>query len=299
MMHPKARKTAPPPTWLGLYRIEAERWGESADQYDAFEKKWRFYGTVADALLSRLPLKDDSKVLELACGTGVCTLKAASSVPRGNVVALDFSAAMLAAARKNAAEAEVTNVTFVQGDAGQISKLLKGRTFDFAVCNSAFWHFPEPERVLAGMRELLTSSGEFAVSIPSWVDPDDAGREEIRTKIRDILQKHGVRSDEIETRRRGERRREGLLPVFARCGFEVNETSFEFAVTPESRQEWRRISAFSGNRWWAWTDNLDAEVRKEIREAADEWRKKNVADGPLLSRWRLLVAHPLPGWSPK
>ena len=137
-----------------MNRARPETWGESAEQYDAFEKKWHFYGTVADALLHQLPLKSDSRVLELACGTGVCTLKAANLVPNGSVIALDFSRAMLATARKNAAAAGVSNVTFVQGDASQVSELLSGRRFDFVVCNSAFWHFPEPEKVLAGVREL-------------------------------------------------------------------------------------------------------------------------------------------------
>jgi ubiquinone/menaquinone biosynthesis C-methylase UbiE len=145
-----------------LSHIRLDAWNDSARQYDAFEKRWNFYGAVADAMISQLQIKEDSRVLELACGTGACTLKLANIARSGKVVALDFSEGMLSVARENAAAAGASNVTFVHGDAGDVSRLLAGQKFDFAVCNSAFWHFPEPEKVLAGLRELLTESGEFA-----------------------------------------------------------------------------------------------------------------------------------------
>ena len=133
------------------------------------------------------------------------------------------------------------------------------------------------------------------------MNPDRVVREEIRTKIKEILQKHGVAPDEIGMARESRLQREELLLLFDRCGFEVREIPFEFAVTLESRREWRRISVFSEGRWWDWAEaeSLDPEVRKEIREAIDEWRKRNVESDRLTSRWRLLVAHPIPGWSPQ
>ena len=66
-----------------------DAWNNSARQYDSYEKKWHFYGSVADAMIRQLPIKEDSRVLELACGTGACTLKLAKIARTGKVVALD------------------------------------------------------------------------------------------------------------------------------------------------------------------------------------------------------------------
>ncbi|MFL5777587.1 MAG: class I SAM-dependent methyltransferase [Chloroflexota bacterium] len=49
--------------------------------------------------LGRLPLRGDEVVLDAGCGTGRVTERLAERLPRGRVVALDGSAAMLASAR--------------------------------------------------------------------------------------------------------------------------------------------------------------------------------------------------------
>ncbi len=282
-----------------MYRIQPETWGSSAQQYDSFEKKWHFYGTVADAMLRELPLKEDSRVLELACGTGVCTLKLAAIARRGEVVALDFAEAMIETARKNTIEAGFSNVDFVRGDAAEASRLLSGRKFDFAVCNSAFWHFPEPRKVLDGLRGLLSPSGEFALTSPSWVEVDSPARDEIRAKIREILLRNSVKPDDIDKAREQARQRSSradLSSLFREHRFEHREVQFEFSSTLESRLEWRQIPVFSSNRWMQWADNLDPSVQKEIREEMEAWRRTNPGRDPLLSRWKVYIARPVPGW---
>jgi len=275
---------------LSESRLDA--WNTSARQYDTYEKKWHFYGTVADAMLRQLPLRDDSRVLELACGTGVCTMKIAKLVRAGKVVALDFSEGMLEVAKENAAAAGAANVAFVRGDAGEISSLFAGQKFDFAVCNSAFFHFPEPERVLAGLRELLTDSGEFALTLPSWKDGNTESREALRSKLREVLVKRGVTQEEIE-KAAAERPRMSLdiLALLRRCGFQVREVALEFDVSQDSRDEWRNISVFSGNRhrYWQWP-GLDPEAQAAIRDEITEWRLANLPRGGGLSRWRIYVA---------
>src|SRR5208282_5414950 len=221
-----------PPTRLAA-------WNESARQYDSYEKKWQFYGTVAEAMIRQVPIREDSKVLELACGTGVCTLKLAKIARAGQVVALDFSEGMLSIARENAAAVKASNVVFVHGDAGDISRIFAGQKFDFAVSNSAFWHFPEPEKVLAGLLELLTDSGEFAVSLPSWVDGNTEVREAFRAKTKEVLLKHGVSPQEMaKISAHRSRQRIDLPALFNKCGFAAREVTFEFKVSPESRSEW-------------------------------------------------------------
>jgi len=196
-------------------------------------------------------------------------------------------------ARENAAAAGAHIVDFVQGDAREISGLLAGQTFDFAVCNSAFWHFPEPERVLAGLRELLTQTGEFAFSIPSWVGGSEEVREAFRAKTREVLLEHGVPPDVIDDlAARRVRQRVDYLALFHRLGFEVKDVPFEFRVSQESRDAWRHIGVFSGNRRRSWlSHDLDPATQKEVWAQLDSWRKANFPRDPSESRWRIYVGH--------
>ena len=64
------------------------------------------YDRVADPqtnwgaeVLERLPLEGDETVLDAGCGTGRVTELLLAKLPRGRVVALDASAAMLGEAR--------------------------------------------------------------------------------------------------------------------------------------------------------------------------------------------------------
>ena len=67
----------------------------------------RTYDRIADpqtrwgmAVLDRLPLEGDERVLDAGCGTGRVTELLLQRLPRGNVVALDGSPAMIDAARQ-------------------------------------------------------------------------------------------------------------------------------------------------------------------------------------------------------
>jgi SAM-dependent methyltransferase len=276
-----------------------DAWGESAREYDSFEKKWHFYGTVADGTIANLKIEVGSQVLELACGTGACTLKLSRLVGAGRVVALDSSVGMLAVAGENASAEGAGNVTFVRGDAGEISGLLAGQSFDFAVCNSAFWHFPQPEKVLAGLRALLTPSGEFAFSVPSWVEGREGVREAFRAKAREVLLAHGLSSESLDDLSARRARREVDLPaLFHSSGFEVKCVPFEFVVSLESRAAWRQISMFSQGRRQSWLPaELDPATQDEIRAELDAWRRANFPREPTKSRWRIYVGRRAEEWA--
>ena len=75
-------------------------------------REWdaRTYDRVADpmtrwgtAVLDRLPLRGDERVLDAGCGSGRVTELLAERLPRGQVVALDGSSQMVAAARERLA----------------------------------------------------------------------------------------------------------------------------------------------------------------------------------------------------
>ena len=83
------------------------------------------YDRVADPqtrwgaeVLERLPLGGDETVLDAGCGTGRVTELLLARLPRGRVVALDFSAAMLDQARRRL-EPFGERVEYVQADLGK------------------------------------------------------------------------------------------------------------------------------------------------------------------------------------
>ncbi|MGD0251010.1 MAG: class I SAM-dependent methyltransferase, partial [Thermoplasmata archaeon] len=269
-----------------------DAWSGSAEQYDAYEQRWHFYGAVGDAMVRELPLEENSRVLELACGTGACTRTLARIVRTGTVVALDYSEGMLEVARRNSLAARPSCVVFVHGDAVDIERLLKGMRFDFAVCNSAFWHFPEPERVLRALHDLLTEAGQFALSLPTWVEGNSERRESFRAMAREVLKKYGVTPEQVDAASAEWPRPTVDLPrLLVRSGFTVREVPFEMPVSPGSRAAWRQISVFSerGARSRLFP-GLDPAVRRQVREELDAWRRAQPPRDDRSSRWRILVA---------
>jgi trans-aconitate 2-methyltransferase len=110
------------------------------------------YDRVADPqtrwgaeVLERLPLEGDETVLDAGCGTGRVTELLVGRLPRGRVVALDFSAAMLAEARGRLARFG-ERVEFVQADLGEplplappVDAILSTATFHWVMDHDALF----------------------------------------------------------------------------------------------------------------------------------------------------------------
>lgn len=87
------------------------RWVASADQRD------QILAPVADALFAVAGLTAGLRVLDIGCGCGVTTLRAAALVgDTGSAIGIDLSGPMLDLARQRAVRAGATNTDFVQGD---------------------------------------------------------------------------------------------------------------------------------------------------------------------------------------
>jgi len=277
-----------------LESIKADSWTQSATEYDSFEKRWHFYETVAERLVRELPIRSDSRVLELASGTGACTSILARLCPDGEVVGLEQSEGMIDVAKGNARSAGFNNVRFVQGDAGDVAAALRGVSFDMAVCNSAFWHFPDGSGVLKALRGLLRSPRLVGMSFPAWVSSSAERRAAHRAKLRELLLNHGVAAEEIERGlRESEARRTDLPELLRTSGYAIiKDVSFEFEFAAEGRQQWRAIPVFSSSprSRSPLLSKLDPSVAAEVRVEMAEWRRQSLPPGPATSRWRILVA---------
>ena len=108
-------------------------------------------------ILDNAKVTAGSRVLDIACGTGVLI----GDYLRRNVesvTAVDISPEMIRIAREKFPQ---ENVRFVCGDA-ETAEL--GNNFDAIVIYNAFPHFPEPERLIRTLSEMLRPGGTLTVA---------------------------------------------------------------------------------------------------------------------------------------
>lgn len=135
---------------------------------EQFTRQARAYTDTAQAkddaahakLAELVGLRGNDRVLDVACGPGFVTRAFARRC--AEAVGIDATDALLDIARRNAAEAGVTNVRFESGDAMQLP--YADGEFDVALCRAAFHHFPNPGRVLAEMRRVVRAGGRVMVA---------------------------------------------------------------------------------------------------------------------------------------
>jgi len=115
-----------------------------------------------DRLLEAVRLKKGSTFLDIACGPGYV---AAVAAKRGaTVLGVDFSAAMIAHARRRYPE-----IDFREGDAEALP--LGNGLFDAAAMNFGVLHLGQPEKALLEACRVLRAGGRFAFSV--WARPEE------------------------------------------------------------------------------------------------------------------------------
>jgi SAM-dependent methyltransferase len=142
---------------------------EIRQQWEGAAPGWaRWETTVAtwmepatDAMLAMAGVDAGARVLDLACGAGSQTLRAAGRVgARGHVVASDIAAAMLREVQQNVRAAGLRNVSTLNGAAEELN--VAAGSFDAAVCRLGLMLFIAPAQALAAVMRALKPGGKFA-----------------------------------------------------------------------------------------------------------------------------------------
>jgi SAM-dependent methyltransferase len=108
-------------------------------------------------------LRPGETVLDLGSGAGADVLISARRVaPGGRAIGLDMTTEMLDLARRNAAEAGVSNVQFIQGYLEDIP--LPDGSIDIVISNCVINLAADKQVVLREAARVLRSRGRFAVS---------------------------------------------------------------------------------------------------------------------------------------
>jgi trans-aconitate 2-methyltransferase len=121
--------------------------------YDRIADPMTRWGT---AVLERLPLEGDERVLDAGCGSGRVTELLATRLPRGHVIALDGSPAMIATARDRLAGFG-DRIEYVVADLGL--PLPIEEPVDAILSTATFHWVPDHDALFANLAAVLRPGG--------------------------------------------------------------------------------------------------------------------------------------------
>ena len=117
----------------------------------------------AEDLLTTVAVVPSTRLLDVACGTGIVARLAAPRVgPSGRVVGVDANEAMLAVARAQPTVAGPP-IEWRQGDATKLP--FPDGEFDTVMCQHGLQYMPDRIVALREMKRVLVSGGRLAISV--------------------------------------------------------------------------------------------------------------------------------------
>src|SRR5256885_9787663 len=120
-----------------------------------------------EALVERLGITKELKVLDLGCGDGTTALPTAKL--GADVLGVDIATNLVEAGNKRAREHGLTNCTFQEGDASNLHEL-KDHTFDLVLSIFGAMFAPKPFDVAREMVRVTRPGGRIIMG--NWI-PDD------------------------------------------------------------------------------------------------------------------------------
>ncbi len=153
---------------MGVPEIDKAFGGSIPELYETYMVPLIFEPYAAD-LASRLALRPVTRVLEVACGTGVATRALAAALGDGvAIVATDLNQPMLGHA---AALGTQRPVEWRQADALRLP--FQDATFDAVVCQFGAMFFPDKSQAFSEARRVLRAGGVFIFSVWDRIEENE------------------------------------------------------------------------------------------------------------------------------
>ena len=141
---------------------------KAVDIYEADKVAWIFR-PLAEAMLDRLGVRPEDRVLDLACGTGVVARLVRERCGAGpEITGVDLSAAMIAKA--NALTASLEGV-FCWHVADAAALPLTDGAITLAICQQGIQFFPDRPAALAELARVVAQKGRVALTVWDGASP--------------------------------------------------------------------------------------------------------------------------------
>ncbi len=153
------------------YRLASrEVWDRMAAGWDRRRDwMWEASRAVGQWMVDALAPRPGQTILELAAGLGDTGFAAAAALgAEGRLLSTDFSAEMVEAARRHAAELGIGNSEHRTMDAERID--LEDASVDGVLCRWGYMLMADPAAALRETRRVLRDGGRLAMSV--WGDPE-------------------------------------------------------------------------------------------------------------------------------
>lgn len=155
-------------------RVQRYGWDKAADAYEQF---WEEQLTPAhDRLMQLAAIQPGERVLDVACGTGLVTFRAAELAgPSGAVMATDISERMVTRLMDDAAGRRLSSITAARMDAEGLD--VSDASYDVALCALGLMYIPDPVAALREMLRALKPGGRAVAAV--WGARSNCGWAEI------------------------------------------------------------------------------------------------------------------------
>jgi ubiquinone/menaquinone biosynthesis C-methylase UbiE len=143
-------------------RIQRYGWNTAVRHYEPY---WKQQLAAAHThLLAMAALQPGERVLDVACGTGIVTCRAAALVgPAGAVIGTDLAEHMVESARQTARAQGLRQATFVRMDAEDLQ--LPDAVFDAVLCALGLMYVPAPLHALQQVHRVLRPGGRAVAAV--------------------------------------------------------------------------------------------------------------------------------------
>jgi ubiquinone/menaquinone biosynthesis C-methylase UbiE len=143
-------------------RVQRYGWDKAAGYYEGYWQKQ--LEPAQTRLLEMAELQRGERVLDISCGTGMVTFRAAVKIgSEGKILGTDISETMVNTARKEAEKRNVRHATFERMDAEELS--VEDGAFDVALNALGLMYVPDVAKALREMHRALRSDGRAVAAV--------------------------------------------------------------------------------------------------------------------------------------
>jgi len=139
-------------------------WVDGKDSRDEEESWIQRYKYESDLISNIIIEKNYASILEIGCGSGKLSTFIHSQVPHD----LKYHLIDRASAKQTFENRKYKGTFFVKNIAMDLDKSGLDLNYDLIICNDVLEHLLSPSTIIKRIREMMTESSTFFISVPNW-----------------------------------------------------------------------------------------------------------------------------------